>query len=185
MKKSVFLEGRRVVLRGITRKDFKGSYFDWLNDGEVTRYLQSGLFPNTPEKMSGLYDSIVKNQDVLFLAIADKKSGKHIGNIKLGPINWVHRFSEYGILIGEKKFWGKGVCREATELLLNHAFRRLNLHRVRLGVVRENVSALESYKKIGFKIEGRAREQFRVDGKYHDVIFMGILDREFLTRRAS
>ncbi|MBI4971505.1 MAG: GNAT family N-acetyltransferase [Candidatus Omnitrophica bacterium] len=64
-------------------------------------------------------------------------------------------------------------------MLLDHAFNRLNLHRVRLGVVDQNKPALKTYTKMGFRIEGKAREQFFVDGKFRDVILMGILDREF------
>ena len=28
---------------------------------------------------------------MVILAIIDKKSDQHIGNVKLGPIRWVHR----------------------------------------------------------------------------------------------
>ena len=176
---TVFLQGDKVYLRGLNKKDFHGPYFDWLNDPKVTRYLQSGLFPNSKEKMRDNYKQYVSGNGQLFLAIIDKKNKKHIGNIKLGPINWVHRFSEFGILIGEKKYWGKGFGYEATRLLLDHAFDKLNIHRIRLGVVDENKSAIRSYLKLGFKIEGKAREQFFIDGKYRDVIYMGVLEDEY------
>lgn len=183
MNKIWFLEGRNLGLRGVTKKDLNGPYFEWLNNPRVTRYLQSGLFPNTKEKMKSFFKSCATGTDHLFLAIIHKRSGRHVGNIKLGPIWWAHHFAEIGILIGDERFWGKGYAREATELLLEHAFNRMNLHHITLGVVEANKPALKCYRKMGFRVEGRYREHFRLNGRYGDVILMGMLEKEFRSKR--
>ena len=48
-----------------------------------------------------------------FLPFAIKTTDKHIGNIKLGPINWIHRYGDISLLIGDKDYWGKGIATEA------------------------------------------------------------------------
>jgi RimJ/RimL family protein N-acetyltransferase len=116
----------------------------------------------------------------VILAIVEKKSGQHIGNMKLGPIDWVHRRAVFGILIGEKKFWGRGIGQEVTRLAVEYAFVRLNLNRVSLGVFAEHEPAVHCYEKIGFRVEGRFREDLFRDGKYHDRLWMGLLCAEYL-----
>ena len=85
-------------------------------------------------------------------AIADAESHRHIGNVKLGPIDWVHRRAMFGIMIGEKEFWGKGAGEEVTRLMVEYGFYRLNLRRIGLVVFEEHRSAVRCYEKIGFKI---------------------------------
>jgi RimJ/RimL family protein N-acetyltransferase len=99
-----FLNGDRVYLRGLEQKDLEGKYFDWLNDTEVTRYMDSGYFPNTLENMQE-YLKATHNNNNAILAIIDKETETHIGNVRVGPINWIHRNAYIGILIGEKSFW--------------------------------------------------------------------------------
>ena len=48
-----------------------------------------------------------------------------------------------------------------------------------LSVHADNLTAIGSYKKVGFQETGRRREGVFKDGKYIDKIFMDILAREF------
>jgi RimJ/RimL family protein N-acetyltransferase len=43
-----------------------------------------------------------------------------------------------------------------------------------------NPGAIRCYEKVGFKIEGRKREDHYLDDKYHDIIVMGILRHDFI-----
>ena len=173
-----FLVGKKLALRGIEFEDLNGPYLRWMNDPEVTRYLESALFPNTRRRMENFLKSVDNAQNVMF-CILDRKTGSHVGNVKLGPIQWIHRTSNFGILIGDKRFWGKGYATEATNLVLEYAFNKLNLNKVNLGFVAEHKAAAAVYKKLGFKIEGRTRQQFHSNGRYLDVIQMGLLKEEF------
>ncbi|MGB9075190.1 MAG: GNAT family protein, partial [Terriglobales bacterium] len=116
---------------------------------------------------------------------ADRKSHRHVGNVKLGPINWVHRWATFGIMIGDKAFWGKGVGEEVTRLMVEYGFYRLNLHRIGLGVFEEHRPAVRCYQKVGFEIEGCLREQMCQDGKYKNCLSMGLLRSEYKPLRAD
>jgi len=48
-----------------------------------------------------------------------------------------------------------------------------------LSVHDDNIAAISCYNKVGFKEAGRRREWIFKDGKYHDVIYMDILENEF------
>jgi ribosomal-protein-alanine N-acetyltransferase len=176
---AAFAEGSLVLLRPLEHADLNERYLSWLNDPEVTRYTETGTFPSTAEDLENYYRSVIGSKNDVILAVVDKESGRHIGNVKLGPIHWVHRRATFGILIGEKEFWGKGAGLEATRLMVEYGFNRLNLHRIDLGVFAEHEAAVRCYKKAGFKVEGRMREDLFHGGKYKDRLWMGVLRSEY------
>ena len=91
---------------------------------------------------------------------------------------------EYGIFIGNPRYWGQGLGTEAGRLAVGWAFRKLRLHRIELRVFAYNIRGIKSYQKIGFHPEGRLRDYIYRDGVYHDEIMMGILRKEFLVKRS-
>ena len=173
-----FLAGERIYLRALEESDVSGPYLDWLNDYEVTRYLETGSFPTTEDALQK-YVRTIQTPNNVMLAIIEKESGAHVGNIKLGSIQGTHRRADVGILIGDKRAWGKGYGHEATELMLEYGFRRLNLHKITLGVYADHEGAVKSYQKLGFAIEGTLREHLFRDGTFHDEYVMGILRADY------
>ncbi len=184
-EKTAFAEGTLVVLRPLERADLNERYLGWLNDPEVTRYTETGIFPSTAEDLDNYYRSVTGSKNDVMLAVVDKKSGRHIGNVKLGPIHWVHRRATFGILIGEKDCWGRGVGLEATRLMVEYGFQRLNLNRIDLGVFAEHEAAVRCYEQAGFKVEGRMREDLFLDGEYKDRLRMGLLRAEYKPEKAG
>ncbi len=183
--KHPFLIGERVYLRAVSEEDLRGNYFQWLNDYQATKYTESGRTPNTKEAMENYFHQVIRNTKNVALAVVDKETDQHIGNVKLGPINWVHRCAEFGILVGEKEYWGKGFGTEATLLLLGYAFQRLNLHKVVLGVCADHAGAIRAYERVGFREEGRLREALFIDGIYRDKVIMGVTALEFREKHAG
>jgi ribosomal-protein-alanine N-acetyltransferase len=177
--KTAFLRGAKIDLRPLERADLNQTYLGWLNDPEVTRYMETGTFPSSMQELEKFYEGVTESKNQVMFAIADRKSRRHIGNIKLGPINWVHRNAILGIMIGEKSLWGKGLGEEATRLMADYAFQRLNLNRITLGVFAEHKSAVLCYEKLGFRVEGRIRQDFFLEGEYKDRLWMGLLRSEF------
>lgn len=175
-----FLEDKKVILRPLLKEDINERYLSWLNDKKVTKYMETGVFPITLAELHSFYDKVAKSRTDVMFAIVAKHNKLHIGNIKLGCINWVHRFADLGIMIGDKRYWSKGFGQEACRLLLEYAFNRLNLNKVFLGVYATHNFALRAYKKIGFKVEGRMRKMFNIDNRYVDKIIMGVLREDFL-----
>jgi ribosomal-protein-alanine N-acetyltransferase len=114
----------------------------------------------------------------LVLAIVAREGDVHVGNIGLHRIDWQNRCAEYGVVIGERDFWGRGIGTEATRLICRHGFDRLGLHRIWLGVFATHEVAIRMYERIGFKVEGTMREEILRDGRYLDKVIMGLLAGE-------
>src|SRR5690348_3576902 len=92
-----FITGSLVYLRPLNREDLSGRYSAWLNDPEVMCYMESGIFPSTADDLETFFREVTGSRNQVILAVADKKTHQHIGNVKLGPINWVHRRGHFGI----------------------------------------------------------------------------------------
>ena len=69
------------------------------------------------------------------------KNNKHIGNLKIGPININHKTSEISYFIGDKKEWGKGYATESVKLAIKYSFDNLNLYKCIAGVYESNFAS--------------------------------------------
>jgi RimJ/RimL family protein N-acetyltransferase len=66
-----------------------------------------------------------------------------------------------------------------VRVLLDYAFRLRNMRKVWLTVNGDNERAIRSYRASGFKEEGRLRQHVWSNGKYIDLVYMGILRDEW------
>ncbi len=177
-----FLRGEHLILRPLERQDIYGSYLEWFNDAVVCSENGHHLFPYTAKEALAYIERSHGARDQLVLAIALKKSGRHIGNITLKEIHPVYRTAEFAIVIGDKECWGKGYSREATRLLLDHAFFYLNLNRVYCGTFESNIPMRRLASFLGMREEGRRRQAVFKHNRFLNVIEYGILRREYVQR---
>ena len=76
-------------------------------------------------------------------------------------------------------YWGLGYATEAAERLLRFGFETLGLHRVWSYHVAENERSAAVLQRLGFKQEGRLRENDYQRGAWHDTIVYGLLRSEW------
>ena len=168
-----FIEGDHIYLREVRVSDVNENYYRWMNDPEITQYLESRFYPNSIETLQEYVKDFQGNKDSIFLAIVLKENHTHIGNIKMGPINWFHRLADIGVMLGEKDSWGKGYASEAISLLAEHAFRTLNLHKLTAGCHEQNQGSVKAFQRAGFEIEGIRKKHGFLNGEYVDSILLG------------
>lgn len=73
----------------------------------------------------------------------------YVGNIYLTDIK--EGTAHFHIFIGDKSYWGKGVAKRASLLILEYAFNVLNIKEVLLRVRNVNTNAYNLYLRLGFK----------------------------------
>ena len=176
--KNISIKGKKVYLRMLRLKDVNKQYLSWMNDKENS-HIPAAAKPNTIASIKNYVIRNLKNPDVLFFAIIEIKSNAHIGNIKLGPINWLDKNAEFGRLIGNKKFKSKGYGTEAAELVLKFSFKSLKLHKVFASCLKNNIAAIKSNKKNGMKVEACIKEKKFIKNRYHDVVYLGISSKDW------
>ena len=162
----------RLHLRTITRADVTQAYVGWLNDEHVNRYLECRFEISTLTSVRRYVDAILADHRFLFVAIEDE-NGTHIGNIKLGPIDWHHRRGEIGIMIGHAAAWGKGLATEAIRSLSIFGFRQLNLAKLTAHAYAPNLASIAAFQLAGYDIEGTLKEHVQLDGIRCDVVALG------------
>ncbi len=110
-------------------------------------------------------------------AIVLKDTGEVIGGAGLHSINWNNRKAEVGYLI-RKQDRGKGYATEVAKLLLNHAFKDLQLNKIGARMFAENEASRKILEKCGFTLEGTFRKERFKDGIYYDELRYGLLYSE-------
>lgn len=176
MRAAGFITGKHIYLREVRPSDVNDNYYRWMNDPEVVKYTESRYFAVSRESLEDYVKEKQKDTDNIFLAIVLKENHQHIGNIKLGPINWIHRFADLGIIVGEKDYWGRGYAAEAIKLVTDFAFSTLNLHKLTAGCYNVNQAATKTFEKAGFVVEATRKKHYFFDGKYHDVFLLGLIN---------
>ena len=182
MKLNRVISNERISLRNLAKCDATLSYLSWLSDPEINAFLEVRFSP--PQSVSHLETFIAdvnSSLNSLLLGISLLEDGRHIGNIKLGPIDWHHKTSEVGFLIGEKEQWGKGYASDAISILADYAFLDLGLARLTAGCYANNEGSRRALLKAGFLEEGRRISQWFVEGCRQDGILLGRVAPNFGT----
>lgn len=145
------------------------------NDDFARRYTPAQIKKFLEEEMDGMH----------FFVIERLEDGRKIGMLDLSGFNWVVGNAWVGIGIGERDLWGRGYGTDAMGIILRYAFEELNLRRVSLNVFGVNRRAMASYQKSGFRTEGVIPGAILKAGQRYDLVFMGILRREWEELRKS
>jgi RimJ/RimL family protein N-acetyltransferase len=171
-------------LRELIREDLP-TLNGWRNDRELVDHLGASFAFVGPEVDTAWFNAYLNSRDrnvrLAILGDADEL----VGCVYLLGISWVHRSAEFAIMIGRKDYWNRGLGRQATQAVLDHAFRDLQLHRVWLHVNHDNPRARHVYERVGFRHEGTLRSALFKNGQYVDVDVMGILASEYANGSAS
>lgn len=149
------------------------AYVSWLNTPEVNRYLESRFGEHSLESTRAYVAAMLDSPHYLFLGIRLRASGRHVGNIKLGPVDRQHGTADVGILIGDPSAWGKGVATSAISQACTIARDCLRLRKLTAGCYASNIGSSRAFEKAGFAIEGTRPQQFLLDGRPEDGILMG------------
>ncbi|RHW43403.1 N-acetyltransferase [Neobacillus notoginsengisoli] len=177
------LSSKRLQFRKMVVSDIE-KYHSWRNDLDVMKTTSPSLDLYSLDETRHFVENIILNStSSKSYIIEDREGNTAIGVTSLINIDTKNRNAECIIDIGEKEFWGKGYGTEALKLLLEYAFLELNLHRVSLRVFSLNERAIHIYNKLGFTKEGVMRENLYRNGKWHDIIIMGVLKKEFMSKQ--
>ncbi|MCI4371068.1 MAG: GNAT family N-acetyltransferase [Thermoplasmata archaeon] len=168
------LRGEHLLLRPLASTDLRRCV-KWFSDPQIIYFLGRNS-PVTLAEEERLFRDYERRTDEHIFAI--EVDGVHIGNLGLHKIERAHRKADVGIVIGESDYWSKGYGTEAMRVALRYGFEVLGLNKISLDVLEYNERAIRTYERLGFRREGLHREDVYKDGRFVNVIRMGILARE-------
>ena len=163
-----------IALRALKKSDAQLLY-KWRNELKYIKYTKSMRLP----KHEGLEEEWVSNimldksnQTVFFIIEINDIS---IGLVQLSQIDWISKNAFMGIAICEPDYKGKGHSIPSLKLMLDYAFKQLNLHKISVEIIEFNLNSIDIFTRLGFKSEGVMKEQYFWDDQYHDLHLYGIL----------
>jgi RimJ/RimL family protein N-acetyltransferase len=177
-----YMVSKQIYLRHPTEEDVQGSWHEWFSDEEITKFMGDRSWPNSKEAQLEFYKSLIDSRDRLALSIVAKSNDKHIGVISLSGINWVHRYADIALAIGERECRKGPLAAEAFALMLRAAFLRLNLLNVKSSYCSSNINSEALHRLFKFKRVGKYENLLSIDGQFENVI-IEILDRESWLKR--
>ena len=179
------IPGKRVRLRRIEREDLP-RFAEWMNDPELRAHLAQ-VYPLSQSQEQQWFEATLRLEPALQpfaieARLATRRKGFDwtlVGTIGFHNLDWRNRTAELGMFLGPREVWGKGYGTEALRVLAAFAFGELNLNRLWLRVYEDNARARRSYEKVGFRLEGRLRQDRFHEGRYHETLVMGLLREEW------
>jgi RimJ/RimL family protein N-acetyltransferase len=181
MPGAAFLRGERVSLHPIEEADLE--FLQAHRNAQAIRQPLTDSHPRNAAQMAESFESDGNGDGIrLLICIGDEdavRTGDEEALTRVGEVGvpWVRQPHGTGMLM----YWvapehqGNGYVTEATELVLDHAFRDMRLHRVWAMVIETNPASQRVLEKAGFQREGVDRQGTFIDGEYVDNHRFGLL----------
>ena len=166
----------KIFLKILQLKNINKTYVSWLNDYETVKYTDQKYHQHTLESTIVYYKNNQKKNNQIMYAIIVKKNDKniHIGNIKLGPMNLNHKYSEISYFIGNKKYLNKGIGSEAISEIIKISKTKYKLKKLIAGTYSNNIASQKVLIKNGFKKEARFKSQLIFEKERVDHYWYGL-----------
>jgi RimJ/RimL family protein N-acetyltransferase len=165
-----------VVVRALEQKDIE-PYIAAFDEGESLLNLVGYEEVPTRDRVERwLGDNWVDPPELRAweFVVADAKSDSFLGTIMLHSCDWRNKRAEVGFWIAAGAR-NQGFGSAALELLLDWAFRDLELERIEMIALPENERVPHIADKFGFTFEGRLRKRNYERGRRVDLLIWGLL----------
>ena len=159
------IENNRIVLEPFSHNFISDNYLAWMNDKETTKFIQKAKENMSIDDLYSFVNKMIHSEEDYFFAILLKKDLQHVGNVRLGPIDFNLMKSGFGIMIGDKNFHRCGIGTEVMGLIKDFSFNYLQLKRLCFPAVKSYSAAMSLYSKAGFKCLGDMEKTFDKNGK--------------------
>jgi RimJ/RimL family protein N-acetyltransferase len=164
--------GKRIRLKLLSPEDVSVDYVEWMRDASITQFLESRWTVYELGDLKEYVKQINSSHNNFLFGIFLLENFRHIGNIKIGNIDYVHRFGDIGLLIGNKEYHGQGYGSEAIEIATEYAFNELNLNKLVAGIYAPNLASCRAFAKAGYRKVGILKYHRYYKGNYVDEVLL-------------
>ncbi len=157
-----------------TEKFITNSYLKWVNDYEVTEFLEIRHKKFIMADLYEYFESFKDADNKYLFAVICNLSKRHIGNTTIYDVDHVNKTFDIGYLIGEKEFWNTTAGFETLIMSLNFAFDFLKLRKFFGGVYSSHLTSRFNLSKAGFKVEAKLKEKYLHKNKLVDEVIYSL-----------
>lgn len=104
--------------------------------------------------------------------------GKIVGTVGFHYLDYINLRTEIGYWLA-KEYEGRGIVTASSLAVIRYAFETLGFHRVELRSSEENHKSRRIAERLGFTLEGVARESCKLASGFHNMQVFSLLSSEF------
>lgn len=165
----------RLTFRPLQEADCTPRYVAWLGDPEVRRFLETRHATQTLDSVRAYVRAVNARDGEHLFGMFLRQGGRHVGNIKIGPVRREHGLADISLFIGERDCWGQGYATEAIVAASAHAFGALGVRKLSAGIYAPNTGSIRAFLKAGYREEARRPGHYLLDGASCDILEFGCL----------
>lgn len=141
------IKGKTIDLRPIEKQDIE-MLRRWRNENADSFFTSDQI---TVQQQRAWYQHYQDNYGKDFMFIIQLKDDTSIGTVALYNMDNADRTADVGRMLLLEKYRGCGYMEEALSLIVDEAFTKMRLYRLKLGTYLDNAGAISLYHKAGFK----------------------------------
>ena len=178
LKKKDF-ETKRLLLVPFSLR-YKDFFYNCSKNKKITKYTTIiGSIENPTIKDVEKYIKKTKrNKKGLFYIILLKENKKPIGCVGINQIDFKNKTCTTFSWLNTD-FWSNGYMSEAKQKMLDVIFNKLKLNRIETNCDPNNKKIIKHLLSLGFKKEGKLRENYVLNGKFVDNLIFALLKKEY------
>lgn len=177
----ITINTQRLILRtpdledALNWKAFEERNRLYLNRWESTTGEQLTSLEQYRQKLHGWLREIEEEKALRFLIFS--KNGSSDQLIGICNFTEIVRGAFQACYLGYKidqAYEGRGMMYEALTASIPYVFQKLNLHRIMANYMPENMRSAKLLQRLGFQIEGRAKDYLRINGQWQEHVLTSL-----------
>jgi len=149
------------------------SYVNWFSNKEIVQYSVNQYKNFSFEGQCSYVESCLKNNDLDLYGIFDDTL--HIGNIAINNLTTVHRRAELTYVVGDTRYWGKGVASFAVSKMVELGKSKYKLNKLHASLDSSNFKSKKVLEKNGFVLEGIRKKHLFYNKEFFDQLDYGLI----------
>jgi ribosomal-protein-alanine N-acetyltransferase len=179
---AAYASGERVYIRAPTRADV--DEFTALMRASREFHSPWATAPTDDERFAA-YLADARRPDFAAMLLCRAEDGAIVGFFNLSQIVRRRLQSAYLGYAAGQPFAGQGYMREGLELVLQHSFTALELHRIEANIQPGNANSLALARGAGFRREGFSPRYLKIGGHWRDHERWAILVEDWRERTGA
>jgi RimJ/RimL family protein N-acetyltransferase len=173
------IRGNYTGLRAVEFSDLE-KMRNWRNHPEFRKNFREHRELNLQNQSDWFIRTSANSGDFMFIII-DLETNEEIGACGLLYTNWIIRSSDFSFYIGKDLMYiDEKYALDAAKSLIDYGFNDLNLNKIWMELYEFDEKKMNFFQNyLGFRIDGKLRQNAFSEGKYWDSYIISLLSSEF------
>jgi len=172
------LNGEFTALRAIERADLP-SLLEWRNRPDYRRYFREVRELSLAQQQQWYEHVVLGDPNTRMFAIVEKDSKRLLGACGLCYIDWLRRSADFSIYVGADNLYiDAKLAPDTARIMMKYGYGELNLHRLWAEIYDFDEPKKRLFDTLGFKLDGRFRDNHWAEGRWHDSLFYSRLSSD-------